>query len=279
MDWRKRFRYIIWPRITKPFRFIGDFLGRTITIYRATLLLTLIAITIWYITRVDISELWPNIIPELLSIAITVFIIDTLYRKRSDDELKKVLIKQLGSKNNAVASEALKELDARGWLNDGTLNGAFLISANLDGNSISGADMIGVNLSFASLIDTSWFETDLEGAFLDHANLQDATLSMHAVGPHFAEANLKDASLSNANLRNSKIRPEQLCKVKSLWRATMPDGSLYDGRYNLQYDIDLFRKSGGNTNNPSELAFFYNVNEANYLDGQEWAKKHPHLFS
>jgi hypothetical protein len=227
---------------------------------------------------VNLAELWPNIIPELLSISITVLIIDTLYRKHSDDELKKVLIKQLGSKNNAVASQALEELGARGWLSDGTLNSAYLISANLDGNSITGADMRGVHLSFASLKDTPWFETDLEGAFLDHADLENATLSMPAVGPHFAEANLENAFLSHANLRNSKVRHEQLVKVRTLWRATMPDGSTYDGRYNLQYDLDLFRKSAKDTNDPAEFALFYGVSLVEYLKGQEWAKENSHLF-
>ena len=272
MNWRIRFRYQIWPRITKPFKVVGKFVADRFTIYRVAFLLTIIAIAIWYFSQVTLDELWPNIIPELLSISITIFIIDTLYSRRSDDERKQILIKQLGSKNNAVATEALKELDARGWLSDGTLEGAFLLLANLDGNSLTGADLRRVSLSSASLRNTTWFETDLEGAFLDNADLREASLSIHAVGPHYAEAYMKGVSLFGSDLRKARVRPEQLAQARSLWGALMPNGSRYDGRYNLQFDIDIYRKSGKDINNRQEMALFYGVTLEEYNKGQEWAK-------
>lgn len=278
MDWKTRFRYTTWYRISKPFKVFGNFLGKIFSIYRVALLLIIVALAIWYFTKTDISELWPNIIPELLSIAITVFIIDTIYRRRSDEENKKVLVQKLGSQNNAVSSEALKEIGARGWMHDGTLEGAFLTSANLDGNSITGADLRGAHLSFASLRDTTLFETDLEGAFMDKVDLQGASLSVRAVGSHYAEANLKNALLSNANLKNAKVRHEQLVHAKSLWRAVMPDGKTYDGRYNLQWDINLYMKSAKDKDDPNDLASFYGVSLAEYISGQEWARENTHLF-
>ncbi|MBT7071097.1 MAG: pentapeptide repeat-containing protein [Anaerolineae bacterium] len=189
-------------------------------------------------------------------------------QKRSDKELKKVLISQLGSKSNAVATGALKELDARGWLSDGALQGAYISSANLENNSFTGGDLKGAHLSFSNLRNTSWFETDLEGAFLDHVDLRKASLSIHAVGPHYAEANLKNVSLSFADLSGARIRHEQFIQTRSLQNAIMPDGELYDGCYNLEADINFAKKTGKNVNNAKEMALFYGVVVEKYLLGQ-----------
>ncbi len=270
INWRF-LRWRIWYRITLPFSTLGKFLSRIFTVYRVAFLLGIIAIALWYFNHIDFDVLLPNIVTDLLGVAITVFIIDTMYRVRSDTERKKVLIAKLGSKNNAVATDALHELEAEGWLADGSLNRAFLTSCNLDGNSFSGADLRRVSFSFASLRETTWFEADLQGAFLDHVDLTNATLSMHAVDTHFAEADLAGATLSNANLSGAKVRHEQLRKTRSLWKAKMPNGELYDGRYNLQADIELFLKYSRNPNDPQEWAIFYGVSIQQYLSGQKWA--------
>lgn len=272
MNWRTRFRYILWPRISRPIRSVLSAVSRRFTIYRVAFLLVISALAIWYFAAVDVDDLWPNIIPELLSIAITVFIIDTIYRRHSDDQAKKILITQLGSRNNAVATEALTELEARGWLSDGTLRGVFLLSANLDENSFTGADLRGTRFPFASLRKTAWMEADLREAWMDGADLEDATLSMHATGQHYAEADLRGASMSEVNMRGARVRDEQLVELKSLWRATMPDGKLYDGRFNLPVDQDIFLKSSKDPDDPNGWASFYGVSVEEYQRGQRWAK-------
>ena len=269
----KKRKFKLWLlkyRITAPFRYLGKLSFRVFTVYRVAFLFILIAAAIWYFSTVTFDELLPNIIPELLSISITVFIIDTLSRQRSDKELKKVLISQLGSKNNAVTSEALKELDARGWLSDGTLKGAYISSANLEGNSFTGADLRNAHLSFSNLKKTTWFEADLQGAFLDHADLRGASLSVHAIGPHYAEGNLKNVYLSNSNLQEARVRHEQLIQTRSLRGTIMPDGKLYDGRYNLQSDIEFARKDGRDLGNAQSMASFYAVTTDEYKLGQKW---------
>ena len=270
IDWRF-LRWRIWYRITLPFSILGKFLSRIFTIYRVAFLLGIVAIALWYFHHIDFEVLLPNIVTDLLGVAITVFVIDTMYRVRSDTERKKVLITKLGSKNNAVATEALHELEAEGWLSDGSLNRVFLISCNLDGNSFTGADLRQVSFSFSSLRETTWFEVDLQGAFLDHADLTNATLSMHDFDKHFAEADLTGVTLFSANLSGAKVRHEQLRKVRSLWKAKMPNGELYDGRYNLQADMEQFLKYSRNPNDPQEWATYYGVSVSQYLSGQKWA--------
>lgn len=260
----------------RPFRFVGGILARVFTVYRVAFLLAVVALLIWHQARVPINAILPNVVTDLLAVALTVFIIDNMYRLRADKEVKKVLISKLGSKNATVATEALQELGARGGLSDGSLKKGFLLSANLDGNSFTGADMRQVVLSSASLRDTTWFETDLTGAFLDHADLRNASLSMYSDG-YFVEADLSGADLAGAQLAGADVRHEQLRRARSLWRATMPDGEPYDGRYNLQSDVGLFLKYAHNAANPLEWAQFYGVTPERYLEGQLWARENPGL--
>ena len=262
-----------WNRITSPFRLVGKFLSHIITVYGIAFLLIVIAFFLWIYYRLAFDALISNIVTDLLGAAIAILVIDTTYRLRSDKEQKKVLISKLGSHNNVVATEALHELNAKGWLSDGSVQGAFLLSSNLDGNSFTGADLRRVIFSFSSLRSTTWFEADLRGASLDHTDLSDATLSMHAVGPHYTEADLTGASLTNTNLTRAKIRSEQLCRASSLHDATMPDGELYDGRFNLVGDIDLFFKLKRDPNDPKAWASFYRVSVDQYLNGQSWAEE------
>lgn len=253
---------------------MGKFLSRIFTIYRVAFLLIIVAIILWYFNEISFEELLPNIITDLLGVALTVFIIDTMYRLRSDTERKRILIEKLGSKNNSVATEALHEINAQGWLYDGSLNRASLLSCNLDGNSFSGADIRQARLAFASLRDTNWVEASLQGAWLDHVNLSNATLTMYEpeINRHI-EADLTGASLYMANLKGAKIRHEQLCKVKSLWKTVMPDGQIYDGRYNLLPDIERFLKFAKNPGDPKEWADYYGISIAQYMNGQLWASK------
>jgi len=58
----------------------------------------------------------------------------------------------------------------------------------------------------------------------------------------------------------------------------MPSGGIYDGRYNLPYDVELFKKHAKDVNNIQEWAFFYGVAVNEYLVGQEWARNHSELF-
>ena len=255
-----------------PFRFLGNLLSRILNIHRVAAILASIAMLLWWYYGIEFDTILPNIVTDLLGVALTVFVIDTMYRLRSDAERKRVLIKKLGSKNNDIATEALHEIDAEGWLLDGSLRNAFLLSCNLNGSSFTGADLQQVSFGFASLRATTWFEADLTGAYLDFADFTGATFAMKADIPgRYAEADLTRASMHNANLTGAVIRDEQLFKTKSLWRATMPDGQLYDGRYNLPYDIELFQTHNSQDAPPDVWASFYSVTIDRYIKGQLWA--------
>ena len=105
---------------------------------------------------------------------------------REQQLLKTQLVREVASGDAGLASRAIKELDAQGWLTDGTLSNAHLAGANL-----RGAHLGWINLS---------------GAFLSRIDLQDADLSY----ANFGSSNLSDALLSRANLERASLTEADL---------------------------------------------------------------------
>ena len=134
----------------------------------------------------------------LLGVALVVYLTDSLGRRREhhllayleeqrkaqedaqmarESQLMKTqLIREVASGDSGLAERAIRELDGRGWLTDGTLANSHLIGANLQGASLG------------------W--VNLSSAFLSRVNLQDADISYG----NFSSASMADARLARANL-------------------------------------------------------------------------------
>jgi hypothetical protein len=175
------------------------------------------------------------------------------------------LIRKLRSPHNKVAVQAVEELRARGWLSGGSLEEAQLRFVHLQGADLYGADLRGANLSLADLRWTDLSMSNLEGARLRKADLHRADLS---------EANLHGAFMTRANLQGARNLTEaQLAQASRLRGATLPDGSPYDGRFNLAGDIEDARTLQTDTDDPQAMADFYGILLEDYLEGQEWVKE------
>jgi len=158
-----------------------------------------------------IRDFYANFSTELISIALTVLIIDYLNRRRQDQQLKAQLIREMGSGDNGFALRAVAELMARGWASDGSLRGIDLSRANLAGAELAQADLTSVSLARANLA-----EANLSGSQLSTANLWGCDLSRANLrAADLAEANLQEADLSRAwllgtNLPGSNLRKANL---------------------------------------------------------------------
>ena len=81
---------------------------------------------------------------------------------------------------------------------------------------------------------------------------------------------LEQTDLFKANMRDVRnLTLAQLVQAKRLWGAVMPDGSTYDGRYNLPGDIEFARWGGVDPTNVVAMAEFFGVELATYIKGQE----------
>lgn len=186
------------------------------------------------------GDFYTNISTDLISIAVTVLIIDTLNQRRADTERKRQRIREMRSPDNGIALAALSELRDEGWVEDGSLRDAYLLGANLEGAFLR--------------------EVELNGAWLRDANLQRA---------YMRDANLTNATLIGANLTAAReLTPAQLRQASALLGATLPDGSRYDGRFNLPGDIEIAQSRGFDLTQLEEAVRFYGVPLRHSLDSK-----------
>ena len=142
-----------WKRFVRwlPFAKILGFLSLTIGLFGT------IEGPIPYPPILGLSEFHRKISTELVGIGMAVLIIDAANERRAEQQLKAQLIREMGSNDSGIALRAVKELDAHGWLLDGSLRGA---------------DLTGANLQTARLD-----RIDLQKAHLDHVNFQGTWLA------------------------------------------------------------------------------------------------------
>lgn len=164
-----------------------------------------------------LGDFYANVSSELISIVITVLVVDRLNRareQRDNEALQTRLDEQelsrlkalLGSNENVVTKIAVAELSAKGWLEDGSLKAINLENANLQG----------VDMGKANLQEAYMGEVNLQEAYLQEANLQFANL---------VEANLSAINLGYANLRGINLADSNLSGAR-LWNVNLSDARL-----------------------------------------------------
>ena len=171
------------------------------------------------------------------------------------------LINKLQSLDNRTVLKAVEELRTAGMLSDGSLRGIALCQAVLESADLKDADLCYVDLHQASLDDA-----DLTGARLQATKLNRASLR----GANLKGANLTNADLYKVNLRGAlNLTETQLSSLNELFGSIMPDGNVYNGRFNLFGDLARARWAKVNTEDPKCMAEFYGVSLEDYLHGQK----------
>jgi uncharacterized protein YjbI with pentapeptide repeats len=178
-------------------------------------------------------------------------------------ETKAQLIRRLRSPDNRVVLQAVDAMQERGWLAEGILEWVQLRYAHLQGADLRRANLHKTDLRMADLRGADLTNAALRGTRLSSADLREASL----FGADLAGAILHRANLCGAH----HLAGSQLAQANKLRGAIMPDGSRYDGRFNLpgdQGDAHLLHVEPGD---PAALADFYGVSPGDFLRGQAWA--------
>lgn len=143
-------------------------------------------------------NLYTEALGVLVSIGITVLLIDQLNERRETQHLKHRLIREVGSGSNEFAKNAVSWMRSENWLenDDGllkesNLNWTDLHCANLQKANLQNAQLINANLQKATL-----HGSNLKGAWLVNAKLQKSELQ----GADLRFAHLDDAELEGAKL-------------------------------------------------------------------------------
>lgn len=168
------------------------------------------------------------------------------------------------------------------WLVGANLTRANLKSANLQNALLMNTHMQNTNFENADLSGAGLIAANLLNAILDGANLTEARLGIPGSdenptvlhGTSLEGAILQRTWLLGVDLQGTrKLTDKQLAQAQVLWRATMPDGSRYDGRYNLPGDIKAAIAHEFEPDDAEEMADWYGVSIELYQRGQEWARR------
>ncbi|MBN2118295.1 MAG: pentapeptide repeat-containing protein [Anaerolineales bacterium] len=177
-----------------------------------------------------------------------------------------VVLKNLRNADHDIVLQAVRELRARGCLNDNTLPWICLRYANLQGADLSTANLQNADLHKANLELTNLSYSNLNYARLTRTKLQSTNLD---------KASWDGANLIGANLKGAKnVSHEQLAQAGRMRACILPDGNLYDGRFNLPGDFADASILHVDLNNPAAIAAFYGVSLEEFLHGQEWRQEH-----
>lgn len=161
------------------------------------------------------------------------------------------LVLKVHSSDNKVAIRAVEKLGEQGWLGRGVLARTNLRYVHLQRSDLHRANLEKIDFSMADLRWSNLSWANLRGANLSKANLYDANLNM---------ANMERANLIGTNLQGvHKLSESQLRQTNMLVGTIMPDGSIYDGRFQLAGDLESAQAHHVNLDNPIELDQFYGV--------------------
>lgn len=179
----------------------------------------------------DFQSFLYDLAPEAVGIVFTVVVLNRFDQIREDRQTYERLVREMHSRYNQFALQAIEELRVLGWLSDGRLRGH---------------DLRGSNWRDANLYQANLLECDLQRVQFDNADLYEA------------------------NLTGAKVSADQLRRSKTMRYAIMPNGEKYDGRYNLPHDLNLMHDPRFKTDpsNEEQVAKFYGVDVEAYLRGQ-----------
>lgn len=187
-----------------------------------------------------LADFGSRISAELVGIAITALVIDTLNGITARRERKRAVIQQIGSQSNDFALEAVRIARSEGWLFNGSLKGETFSQADLHGAvmwedvkeeefpvrfadlqevDLQHADLGQAQLAYANLQKARLIHAKLQKTVLNYANLQEAWLTdteleeASLIGANLQGAKLNSANLQGADLSNASLEGANLTKA------------------------------------------------------------------
>lgn len=171
--------------------------------------IVLVLIGIWIGSLLFGEGYSTNLYTEMISIFVTVLVLDRLNERRSVEQRKQTLKREACSRDNSTALNAIDWLRAEAWLtvNDETplLRHTKLSRANLHNAYLYEADLEYTNLYKADLSHADLSRANVYDSFLHRATLQYTSL----YGTDLRKAVLWDASLRGAKYIETVIFDEE----------------------------------------------------------------------
>jgi uncharacterized protein YjbI with pentapeptide repeats len=213
-----------------------------------------------------------NVAADLAGIGIGILIVDQVIRIVDRRRNRESALTELRSGDGETSRRGASRLEALKAFHDGSLEGTDLSLADLSGTDLSKARLKGADLLRATL-PRSLTDADLRGAFLTGAVLD----GVYATGARFDGAQMSAVGLRNAHLTGTSFKgviflePTSLCEANALRQTIMPDGTRYDGRYQLPDDLGQALSTNYDLSDVRAGSEFYEVSEEAYREALAFA--------
>lgn len=203
-----------------------------------------------------------NVFTELLSVGITILVLDRLNERRQTFREKERLRVLARSRANQVALNAIEEMRFNGWLegDESLLQNAYLARANLQTVNLANANLQVARLYRANLRGAYLFRTSLEGANLESSDLAEADLRRANLSyTKLSSVNFQDAIMGSANLQGATVSRANLQGAR-LRRAVLSETNLYRANLQMAYMISVNLAGADLQNANLQGAHLHNVN-------------------
>jgi len=154
--------------------------------------------------REIINDSYLDITTSLLTISLTILVIDHLNNKRAMAIEKRKLVQGLRSTSRGILESALEDLRVKNWLEDGSLSGI-----NLNGVVLSDLDLRHANLDSANFMNGTLNNVNFEFAILANANLRWVSSNRC----NFNRTSLLGAKLSSGQFTLCSFSPASLSEL------------------------------------------------------------------
>jgi len=213
-----------------------------------------------------VPDFYANVSTTLIGIALTVFIIDALNRRR-DDRLEKIrLIRDIGCGDHGIALRAIVEITDKNLHWKGFLRNRHFIYARLAGAQLMSADLSYSSFHFADFTGAVLFGAILRRTCFWHADMR---------GVDFRDADLTETDFIFADLTDAIVTKEQIQLADRLLGARLPNGEIYDGRFNRPGDIRDAKIFRVDVNDPVALAKWYAMSYNEFMRAGDLHKNRP----
>lgn len=212
---------------------------------------------------------------EVISILITIFVLDQVNEYRDKQRLKSRLRGEASSRSNVTAVSAIDWIRREGWLEgeNSLLQNEDLSFANLQNADLRYANLQQAQLGFANLQEANLYNINLNQAYLRYANLQKADLGY----AQLQQVNLDDTNLQEANLIRARLQQAVLVGAE-LQRANLNYANLQevDLRYaklqgSKMWIVNLQGANLINTNLEGAYIWQANLQDVVWADGNKAA--------
>jgi hypothetical protein len=175
---------------------IKDVHHRFADVYKIGRGIMLVLVGVWFGALLFTDGYATNLYTEVLSIVVTVLVLDRLQERRNTEQRKEILRREAGSRDNSTALNAMDWLRAENWL---TIHDEIPL---LKGKKLARANLHDAYLYEADLEKTNLYKVDLSNATLGKAKFYDAFFNRAILdGASLYETDFRQAVLWDASLK------------------------------------------------------------------------------